>query len=198
MKGCDHSPWSGAFISACEAQAKGNIVLSVTTEIEDGEIPETDDPDVSTDQAEQELEVDPDPARVAYTGTDFDVEGLVRRMERGDIVIPTFGEDSVPIDPIETARFQRPFVWSKTQMDRFIESLLLGYPIPGIFLVQQTDRRYLVLDGQQRLRTLAAFYEGIVNKKEFSLQTVATRFKGLTYKKLTNPGRSRLIVRHVA
>ena len=45
-------------------------------------------------------------------------------------------------------------------MDRFIESLLLGYPIPGIFLVQQPDKKLLVLDGQQRLRTLQAFYSG--------------------------------------
>lgn len=106
-------------------------------------------------------------------------------MTRGDIIIPTFGEELEIDDPIETARFQRPFVWTKTQMDRFIESLLLGYPIPGIFLVQQTDRRYLVLDGQQRLRTLAAFYEGIINKKEFSLQSVAQPFRGLTYKTLS-------------
>jgi uncharacterized protein with ParB-like and HNH nuclease domain len=40
-------------------------------------------------------------------------------------------------------------------MDRFIESLLLGYPVPGIFLVKQSvDNRMLVLDGQQRLVTL--------------------------------------------
>jgi hypothetical protein len=70
-------------------------------------------------------------------------------------------------------------------MDRFIESLLLGFPIPGIILVQQVDKRYLVLDGQQRLRTLKAFYDGVHNKKEFSLENVAKDFKGLTYKSLT-------------
>ena len=123
---------------------------------------------------------DPDPARVAYTTTDFDVDGLVRRLQRDDIVIPTFGGTDNDV-PLETARFQRPLVWTKTQMDRFIESLLLGYPVPGIFLVQQSDHRYLVLDGQQRLTTLRAFVEGIVNKKEFSLQSVADRFKGLTF-----------------
>jgi hypothetical protein len=150
------------------------------------------DPDLSAEEAAEERAVDPDPARVAYTGTDFDVEGLVRRMTRGDIIIPTFGEELEVDDPIETARFQRPFVWTKTQMDRFIESLLLGYPIPGIFLVQQTDRRYLVLDGQQRLRTLAAFYEGIINKKEFWLQSVAQPFRGLTYRTLTKEQRREL------
>jgi len=148
--------------------------------------------DLTTDEFVDEQEVDPEPARVAYTGTDFDVEGLVRRVGRGDILIPTFGEDEGSNEPVETARFQRPFVWSKPQMDRFIESLLLGYPIPGIFLVQQTDRRYLVLDGQQRLRTLAAFYAGMVHKKEFALQTVAATFHGLTYARLTEEQRRQL------
>ena len=71
-------------------------------------------------------------------------------------------------------------------MDRFIESLLLGYPIPGIFLVRQADRRYLVLDGQQRLTTLAAFYNGIHDGREFALHNVADEFDGLTYRTLSD------------
>jgi len=135
-------------------------------------------------------EPDPEPPYVSYKGADFDVEGLVRRLGRGDIIIPTFGHEEDP--PISTERFQRGFVWRKPQMDRFIESLLLGYPIPGIFLVQQADRRYLVLDGQQRLRTLAEFYGGIHDKKVFTLQSVAEKFIGLTYATLP-PEYKRLI-----
>lgn len=69
-------------------------------------------------------------------------------------------------------------------MDRFIESLLLGFPIPGIFLVRQSDKRYLVLDGQQRLITLRDFYAGVHQKREFALVNVSERFVGLTYKSL--------------
>src|SRR5262245_1097640 len=76
----------------------------------------------------------PEPASIDYTGSDFDVEGLVRRLQRKDIVIPTFGHGD---ETVEVAGFQRDFVWRRAQMDRFIESLLLGYPVPGIFLVQQ-------------------------------------------------------------
>lgn len=131
----------------------------------------------------EELEdPDPDPEPVSYTGSDFDVEGLVRRLGRRDIVIPTFGHsEEDDAEEIETGRFQRHFVWRRPQMDRFIESLLLGYPIPGIFLVQQADRRYLVLDGQQRLRTLADFYAGVHHGRLFELKSVGDRFKGLTY-----------------
>ncbi|RZU43897.1 uncharacterized protein DUF262 [Streptomyces sp. BK022] len=134
-------------------------------------------PEEQEDLAAAEAEAEP----VTYTGTDFDAEGLVRRLTRGDIVIPTFGHGD---DSLEVAGFQRGFVWRRPQMDRFIESLLMGYPIPGIMLVQQVDRRYLVLDGQQRLRTLRAFYEGVHAGREFALENVADDFKGLTYRTL--------------
>jgi hypothetical protein len=148
------------------------------------------DPPELTQQDLEELEAsDPEPEVVSYSGSDFDVEGLARRLERGDIVIPTFGHG---LEGIETAGFQRRFVWTRPQMDRFIESLLLGYPIPGIFLVQQADRRYLVLDGQQRLRTLAAFYGGIHDGKQFALRNVGDGFKGLTYKALSEDQRRTL------
>jgi hypothetical protein len=118
---------------------------------------------------------------VSYSGTDFDAEGLVRRVERKEIVIPNFGHSE---EGIELAAFQRGFVWRKSQMDRFIESLLLGFPVPGIMLVKQADKRYLVLDGQQRLKTLQRFYSGVHANKVFSLENVADGFKGLTYESL--------------
>ncbi len=77
-------------------------------------------------------------------------------------------------------------------MDKFIESLLLGYPIPGIILVLQPDKRYLVLDGQQRLRTLQAFYKGVHQDQEFSLKNTAEQFQGLTYATLSAEQRRQL------
>ncbi len=96
-------------------------------------------------------------------------------------MVPNFGHGD---ETLELAGFQRGFVWRRSQMDRFIESLLLGFPIPGIMLVQQTDKRYLVLDGQQRLKTLQAFYQGVHGGKEFALENVADQFKRLTYRTL--------------
>jgi hypothetical protein len=138
---------------------------------------------IELNEAEQEdlLEAEPISQQVTYSGQDFDVEGLVRRLNKEDILIPKFGHED---DRITTAGFQRSFVWTRPQMDRFIESLLLGYPIPGIFLVRQPDRRYLVLDGQQRLRTLQHFYSGEFAGKDFSLSNVTDQLKGLTYKGL--------------
>lgn len=125
--------------------------------------------------------VDPQAESISYSGQDFDVDGLVRRLQSNDILIPTFGHDD---EKIQAEGFQRAFVWRRPQMDKFIESILLGYPIPGVFLVKQTDKRYLVLDGQQRLLTLQFFTEGLYEGKEFALSNVADDFKGLTYKNL--------------
>lgn len=138
----------------------------------------TEDEVQATTEAEAEVDA------VGYQGTDFDAEGLVRRLNRGDIIVPSFGHTSQD-DALELASFQRGFVWTKPQMDRFIESLLLGFPIPGIMLVQQVDRRYLVLDGQQRLLTLQAFFNGIFRDRVYSLENVADAYKGLTYKTLS-------------
>ena len=74
-------------------------------------------------------------------------------------------------------------------MIRFIESFLLGLPVPGIFLARETEsNRLLVIDGQQRLKTLQFFYDGFFNpesddkrKRPFQLVRVQDIFEGKTY-----------------
>ena len=53
--------------------------------------------------------------------------------------------------------YQRRFVWDKKTMSKFIESLLLSIPIPTIFLAENNDDTFEVIDGQQRLTTIFAF-----------------------------------------
>lgn len=57
--------------------------------------------------------------------------------------------------------FQRKSVWKKTNRERFIKSVLEGFPVPSIFLYSRTDEDgmpvYDVLDGKQRLETLFKF-----------------------------------------
>lgn len=127
---------------------------------------------------------------LTFYGADYPVDGLVKRLKKNDIVIPSF--DPVSDQTFDVEAFQRKFVWTKMQCDRFVESLLLGLPVPGIFLVQQSDKSHLVLDGQQRLLTLSAFYAGMLNKKEFALENVQEQFKGLTYEKMPEEHRRTL------
>ncbi len=55
---------------------------------------------------------------------------------------------------IEMPVFQRNYIWDKKRASRFIESLILGLPIPQIFLYQKERNKFLVIDGQQRLLSI--------------------------------------------
>src|SRR2546421_10001111 len=85
------------------------------------------------------------PYELTAYGADFPVDSLVDRLNNGDIVIPTFDPEVSGDDGV--AGFQRGFVWKKLQCDRFVESILLNLPVPGIVLVLQPNGKFLVLDG---------------------------------------------------
>jgi hypothetical protein len=53
--------------------------------------------------------------------------------------------------------FQRVFRWTDSQKTRLIESILLGIPIPPIFVAQRKDGVWDVVDGVQRLSTIFQF-----------------------------------------
>ncbi|KKW92231.1 DUF262 domain-containing protein [Sphingobium chungbukense] len=67
-------------------------------------------------------------------------------------------DEIVDLDPA----FQRRSVWSLAAKSKFIESLILGIPIPQILLAESHEQRnhYLVLDGKQRLLTIKEFFQG--------------------------------------
>ena len=153
----------------------------------DGDALIEDDGVLDLDEAR---EVIPTNYEITAYGADYPVDALVSRLKSGDIRVPTFG--SIDPEKPDQVGFQRDFVWTKTQCDRFIESLLLGLPVPGIFLVKQDTGVLLVLDGHQRLRTLQTFYDGILAGREFRLSRVQERFAGSRYKDLSPEDRRRL------
>ncbi|MET9160530.1 DUF262 domain-containing protein [Streptomyces parvulus] len=162
------------------------------TEIEDGMGAPAEEPVVDESVSDDATLGEFPEAALDYFGADFDIAGLVRRLNDGDIVIPRFDEDdedlATEIDP-----FQRASVWTPARMERFIETLLLGWPVPSIFLVVESDERYLVLDGQQRLTALQCFYKGkYPNGREFRLKKVVGRLQDKTYDSLTKPEKRRL------
>ncbi len=62
--------------------------------------------------------------------------------------------------------FQRLFRWTDTQKSRFIESILLGIPLPSIFVAQQSDGVWDVVDGLQRLSTVFQLTGDLRNEKD--------------------------------
>jgi uncharacterized protein with ParB-like and HNH nuclease domain len=131
-------------------------------------------------QFQQELKDDDDAeaANIQYEinsyGGDFDIFGLVRRFENKDIYFP---------------EFQRNYVWTKKQASRFIESILIGLPIPSLFLYkEEKENKLLIIDGLQRISTLHAF---INNKFPHTGQTFnlsglpnGSQFYNKTYEQL--------------
>lgn len=65
--------------------------------------------------------------------------------------------------------FQRYFRWSPAQKSRFIESLLLGIPIPSIFVYQRQDGVWDVVDGVQRLSTILEFMGELKDRNGYTL-----------------------------
>lgn len=159
---------------------------------------EVDEVDEVAEVEDEEHVLDVDSTRevmaVAYDitsyGADYPVDGLVKRLEQHDIVVPSFDPRYDESD--EVRGFQRRFVWTRPQMDKFIESLLLGLPVPGIFLVRDRTNKLLVLDGQQRLRTLHAYYRGLHSSREYALRHVQHPFRGKKYNDLDDDARRRL------
>ncbi|MGN6930399.1 DUF262 domain-containing protein, partial [Neisseria sp. P0015.S010] len=76
---------------------------------------------------------------------DWTTETIIRQIEKGNIIL--------------NPDFQRRDAWNKKKKSQFIESLILGLPIPQIVLAESKDQKgkYIVLDGKQRLLSLRQF-----------------------------------------
>jgi uncharacterized protein with ParB-like and HNH nuclease domain len=111
-------------------------------------------------------------------GADYTVDSIVSRIEKEKIFVPPF---------------QRKYVWTQIQASRFIESLILGLPVPGVFLSQESEtNRLLIVDGQQRMLSIANFYKGVFGEKKFRLKGVQSDLEGLTYEELKEADQNRL------
>jgi hypothetical protein len=124
--------------------------------------------DVQFDDSAAELadrQSSPPRYEIATYPADFTLEGLRTKWDAGDLVIPSF---------------QRKFVWSQAQASKLIESFLVGLPVPAIFLyTERSSERFLVVDGQQRLRTAFYFFDGNFGEEKSGRRTVF-RLKGLS------------------
>lgn len=88
---------------------------------------------------------------VDFDTREFTIEFLVKKyLENLEI-----GENDIFVP-----EYQREFVWDVERQSKLIESITLGLPIPIIFLAEDQSGRLEIVDGSQRIRTLAAFVGG--------------------------------------
>lgn len=103
------------------------------------------------DYAEEADDLQVDEYDITATPNDFNVITLHNFVESGAVRIPGF---------------QRNFVWDLSRASKLIESLILGLPVPQLFLYEQARNRFLVIDGQQRLMSIYYFIKKRFPKKE--------------------------------
>jgi len=94
---------------------------------------------------------------------------------------------------IEIPEFQRSQVWKIKQASKLIESFLLGLPVPQVFFyLDKASSKLLVVDGQQRLRSINAFFNGEYKGRTFRLTGVNPEWEGRTYEELSESDKRRL------
>lgn len=102
------------------------------------------DPDASNDGAaigEYDL---------VSTPNDFNVLTIKNFLDTGAVKVP---------------RYQRNFVWDRPRASKLIESLILGLPVPQVFLYEEARNSFQIIDGQQRLMSIYFFMVGRFPRK---------------------------------
>lgn len=102
------------------------------------------------DEAEEELREQQKP--IDYNTLEYPIEIIVEKYTDG--LDDDMNELFIP-------DYQREMAWDDIRQSKFIESMLLGLPIPYIFVAdisdEENDSRLEIIDGTQRIRTLARF-----------------------------------------
>jgi uncharacterized protein with ParB-like and HNH nuclease domain len=103
------------------------------------------------DYAEDADEIQIEEYDITAAPNDFNVLTIYSFLESGAVRIPGF---------------QRNYVWDIGRASKLIESLILGLPVPQVFLYEIERNRFLVIDGQQRLMSIYYFVKQRFPKKE--------------------------------
>lgn len=125
-------------------------------------------------EQDDDLETDFSSSRPGYGPEDifvenkpFSINSLIELIKSGDLEV--------------TPNYQRRFVWDKTRQSKLIESILLGLPLPSIYLNQYKDGRLSVVDGLQRICTIRDFCEDrlVLCNMEYFTKCNGKKFSGL-------------------
>ncbi len=91
-------------------------------------------------------------------GDDYSIDEYDLTASPNDFNIQTI-VDFITKGVFEIPAFQRNYVWEHRRASKLIESLLIGLPVPQIFLYERERNKFLVIDGQQRLMSIYYFIQ---------------------------------------
>lgn len=117
--------------------------------------------------------------QIEYDTRDLTVELLVEKLKKGEFFIPTY---------------QRHFIWKAKNKDMFIESVLLGLPIPFMFFGDCEDGRMEVIDGAQRMQTLKQFIDNEMKLKNLEKLPL---LKGFGFEDLPKPQQRKFLNKYL-
>ncbi len=100
--------------------------------------------------------------KIEFYVTEYSVEVLVLKMNKDELVIP---------------QYQREDTWEAERKSRFIESLLMGLPIPFLFFWEMQDGNLEIVDGSQRLRSITQFLGDEFRLEELDQLTALEGFR---------------------
>jgi len=116
------------------------------------------------DYTEEADDVQIDEYDLTATPNDFNVITIFNFIESEAVKIPGF---------------QRNYIWDISRASKLIESLILGLPVPQIFLYEESRNSFLVIDGHQRLMSIYYFMKKRFPRKEkrVELRSVFAKYR---------------------
>ena len=119
---------------------------------------------------------------ISSWGADLSFRELIQRHEDDELVKP---------------ELQRHYVWDRNEASRFIDSILMGLPVPSIFLAQTEDEKLLIVDGYQRIMTVRDYVKGVFTRdgKAFKLsrsERINARWRGKAFVELDDAEQRRV------
>ena len=105
---------------------------------------------------------------IVVTSSDWTLEHLASKFRSGDIIIPDY---------------QRKFVWDIRRASTLIESFAIGLPVPQVFFYENAEGQLEVIDGQQRITSIAYFFEGFFGGEDVQGNRKVFKLKGLEQRK---------------
>jgi len=138
------------------------------------------------DQVDASTETSTVEFKIVVTATDWSLDQLATMFRSEDIVIPDY---------------QRKYVWDIRRASTLVESFAIGLPVPQVFFYENSEGQLEVIDGQQRITSIAYFFEGYFgpenaagNRKVFKLNGLEQRkdLEGKTFEELDDRTKRKL------
>lgn len=140
--------------------------------------------EIKLEETKEELMTysDDDLYNINSWGADLPFRTIITMYDEGELLKP---------------ELQRKYVWSRTEASRFIDSILLGLPVPSIFLAKEPKEIMLIIDGFQRIMTVYDYVRGVFSGdgKIFKLsntENINARWRGKAFAELEGEEQRRI------